>query len=146
MVVVLKALVEDGQMLLADGRRLVAPALMPPGGDGDGDGDPNVIPIHPAFKLFVLANRPGYPFLGNDLFREAGDCFSVHIVANPPPDSQVAMLRGHAADGRVPDPVLRRLPVSVSRSTFSHIVAAESGGAQTRTWTLSSSDQISAPV
>jgi len=26
--------------------------------------------------MFVLANRPGFPFLGNDFYREIGDVFS----------------------------------------------------------------------
>ena len=30
----------------------------------------NVIPIHPEFRMLVLANRPGFPFLGNDFFKE----------------------------------------------------------------------------
>jgi len=28
------------------------------------------------FRMFVLANRPGFPFLGNDFYREIGDVFS----------------------------------------------------------------------
>ena len=69
-VVVLKSLVEDGRMRLADGRQLLAPALLPARGGG-GAPDPRVIPIHPDFKLFVLANRPGWPFLGNDLLDDS---------------------------------------------------------------------------
>jgi hypothetical protein len=42
-------LVEDGEMLLADGRRIVR----------GGEPRDNVIPLHPDFKMFVLANRPG---------------------------------------------------------------------------------------
>lgn len=26
--------------------------------------------------MFVLANRPGFPFLGNDFFHEIGDVFA----------------------------------------------------------------------
>jgi len=29
-----------------------------------------VIQIHPDFRLIALANKPGFPFLGNDLVRE----------------------------------------------------------------------------
>lgn len=61
MVVVLKGLVEDGFMRLSDGRVLMA---NPPN-----DAPDNVIPIHPNFRMFLLANRPGFPFLGNDLMR-----------------------------------------------------------------------------
>ena len=45
---VLKGLVEDGELLLADGRRISR--------HGD-DFDDNIIPIHPNFSLWVLANR-----------------------------------------------------------------------------------------
>ena len=32
----------------------------------------NVIPMHPDFRMLVLANRPGFPFLGNDFFGSLG--------------------------------------------------------------------------
>ena len=64
----------------------------------------------PGFRCVVLANRPGHPFLGNDFFREAGDCFSVHVIANPPAETMLEMLRSYAPDReRVPDHVLTRL-------------------------------------
>ena len=57
-----------------------------------------------------MANRPGFPFLGNDFFREAGDCFSVHVVQNPPQQTMLEMLRAYAPnEERVPQHVLRRL-------------------------------------
>ena len=115
---VLKTLVEDGEMLLTDGRRLIA-------GDVDvtATGD-RVIPIHPVrrrggprfklcycgahpspnprmadntggrrgvrrwhsrrqhFRMIVLANRPGFPFLGNDFYREIGDVFSGSVASS----------------------------------------------------------------
>jgi len=37
----------------------------------------NDITMHPDFQMIVLANRPGFPFLGNDFFREIGDVFAV---------------------------------------------------------------------
>jgi hypothetical protein len=82
-VVVLKGLVEDQEMILSDGRRIVPMGTPSP--------PPQSIPIHPKFRMIVLANRPGtlpsskssnsnmitgYPFLGNDFFAECGDCFS----------------------------------------------------------------------
>lgn len=36
------------------------------------DGRENVIVIHPDFRMIVLANRPGFPFLGNDFFGTLG--------------------------------------------------------------------------
>ena len=29
--------------------------------------------MHPDFRLIVLANRPGFPFLGNDFYRALGN-------------------------------------------------------------------------
>ena len=48
-----------------------------------------VIPIHPDFRMIVLANRPGFPFLGNDFFAALGDVFSCHAVDNPDLESEM---------------------------------------------------------
>ncbi len=88
---VLKTLVESGEMYLADGRRIVAAAS--PSADPS---DPRQLVAHPDFRMIVLANRPGFPFLGNDFFAALGDLFSCHVVDNPPLDSEVAMLRRYA--------------------------------------------------
>jgi len=110
-VCVLKGLIEDGQMLLSDGRRILTPALadaharangLPHGTDA-----PGVIRLHPNFKMLVLANPAKFPFLGNDFFRETGDVFSCHVIDNPDRDSQLALLRAYAPD--VSDDVLGRL-------------------------------------
>ena len=75
-------------MLLADGRRLLDPrraaeeaaeqaaAIEAGGGVGVVR---EVVPIHPDFRLWVLANRPGFPFLGQDFFAECGDIFATHV-------------------------------------------------------------------
>jgi hypothetical protein len=60
-VVVLKSLV-DGEMTLADGRRIVPPHA------GQQQqltttNEASVIVMHPNFRLIVLANKPGWPFL-----------------------------------------------------------------------------------
>ena len=99
-VCILKGLVEDGEMTLSDGRRILRDA-------GEQDDLSKVIPIHPGFKMFLLANRPGFPFQGNDLFRETGDVFSSHVVENPDLESEVQLLQGYAPDVEVS--VLRRL-------------------------------------
>uniref|UniRef100_A0A8C0G0E2 VWFA domain-containing protein n=1 Tax=Chelonoidis abingdonii TaxID=106734 RepID=A0A8C0G0E2_CHEAB len=97
---ILKTLVESGEMVLSDGRRLVAnPANV--------DGRENVIVIHPDFRMIVLANRPGFPFLGNDFFGTLGDIFSCHAVDNPKPQSELAMLRQYGPD--VPEQILQKL-------------------------------------
>ncbi|XP_053164187.1 von Willebrand factor A domain-containing protein 8 isoform X2 [Hemicordylus capensis] len=97
---ILKTLVESGEMILSDGRRLIAnPASV--------NGRENVIVIHPDFRMMVLANRPGFPFLGNDFFGTLGDIFSCHAVDNPKPNSELAMLRQYGPE--VPEPVLQKL-------------------------------------
>ncbi|XP_067896341.1 von Willebrand factor A domain-containing protein 8 isoform X2 [Heterodontus francisci] len=97
---ILKTLVESGEMILSDGRRIVVhPASV--------EGRPDVIVIHPDFRMIVLANRPGFPFLGNDFFGALGDIFSCNAVDNPKPQSELAMLRQYGPD--VPEPVLQKL-------------------------------------
>ena len=55
-----------------------------------------MIEIHPNFRAIVLANRPGFPFLGNDFFAECGDVFSCHVVDNPDPKSELELLGAYA--------------------------------------------------
>uniref|UniRef100_A0A8B9HSU4 von Willebrand factor A domain containing 8 n=1 Tax=Astyanax mexicanus TaxID=7994 RepID=A0A8B9HSU4_ASTMX len=97
---ILKTLVESGEMILADGRRIVSDPL-------EASGRPNAIPMHPDFRMIVLANRPGFPFLGNDFFGSLGDIFSCHAVDNPKPQAEFAMLKQYGPD--VPDAVLQKL-------------------------------------
>lgn len=104
---VLKGLVEDGELLLADGRRISR--------HGDRS-DPDVIRIHPNFSLWVLANRPGFPFLGNDFFREIGDCFNTRVVNNPDLDSEIQLLASYAPS--LDQEVIRALASSFSDLRF----------------------------
>ncbi|ELK10026.1 hypothetical protein PAL_GLEAN10015259 [Pteropus alecto] len=97
---ILKTLVENGEMILADGRRILA-------NSAHVDGRENVIVIHPDFRMIVLANRPGFPFLGNDFFGTLGDIFSCHAVDNPKPHSELKMLRQYGPN--VPEPILQKL-------------------------------------
>ncbi|XP_048656519.1 von Willebrand factor A domain-containing protein 8, partial [Marmota marmota marmota] len=97
---ILKTLVENGEMILADGRRIVA-------NSANVDGRENVIVIHPDFRMIVLANRPGFPFLGNDFFGTLGDIFSCHAVDNPKPHSELEMLKQYGPN--VPEPILQKL-------------------------------------
>uniref|UniRef100_A0A673I9L6 ATPase dynein-related AAA domain-containing protein n=1 Tax=Sinocyclocheilus rhinocerous TaxID=307959 RepID=A0A673I9L6_9TELE len=92
---ILKTLVESGEMILADGRRIVSA------------GRSNAIPMHPDFRMIVLANRPGFPFLGNDFFGALGDIFSCHAVDNPKPQAEFAMLKQYGPDS--PDAILQKL-------------------------------------
>lgn len=96
---VLKSLIEDGQMVLGDGRRLVSNAE-----DKERADD---IVIHRNFRMIVLANRPGYPFLGNDFYREIGDVFSCHAVDNPDMASEMYLLRKYGPN--VPEDLLEKM-------------------------------------
>ncbi|XP_023555905.1 von Willebrand factor A domain-containing protein 8 [Octodon degus] len=97
---ILKTLVENGEMILADGRRIVA-------NSANVNGRENVVVIHPDFRMIVLANRPGFPFLGNDFFGTLGDIFSCHAVDNPKPHSELEMLKKYGPN--VPEPILQKL-------------------------------------
>lgn len=66
---ILKTLVENGEMILSDGRRIVPKHMMESSG-GDAS---SFIPVHDDFRMIVLANRPGFPFLGNDFFAALGE-------------------------------------------------------------------------
>ncbi|MEQ2240977.1 hypothetical protein ILYODFUR_020674 [Ilyodon furcidens] len=57
--------------------------------------------------MLVLANRPGFPFLGNDFFGALGDIFSCHAVDNPKPQAELAMLKQYGPD--VPEATLQKL-------------------------------------
>lgn len=69
---VLKNLVETGNMRLADGRQIVS--------NTNTIKDDSVIILHPDFRMIVLANRPGFPFLGNNLFSTLGNTNIIHDV------------------------------------------------------------------
>ncbi|XP_048458994.1 von Willebrand factor A domain-containing protein 8 isoform X3 [Rhincodon typus] len=97
---ILKTLVESGEMILSDGRRIVVDPT-------SAEGRPDAIVVHPDFRMIVLANRPGFPFLGNDFFGALGDIFSCNAVDNPKPRSELAMLRQYGPD--VPESVLQKL-------------------------------------
>lgn len=88
---ILRTLVDSGEMTLSDGRKIVAT------GEGKAAREENptqeIIETHPNFRVIVLANRPGFPFLGNDFFSSLGDVFSCHAVDNPSPDSEIYLLQ-----------------------------------------------------
>eukprot|EP00040_Diaphanoeca_grandis_P037065 m.239589 g.239589 ORF g.239589 m.239589 type:complete len:1870 (-) comp33748_c0_seq3:356-5965(-) len=94
---VLKSLVEASDMTLYDGRRIVPTDYV-----GQED-ESTLIRMHPKFRMIVLANRPGFPFLGNDFYGSIGDVFSCHAVINPSMESELSMLAkyGPSVDPRV---------------------------------------------
>lgn len=94
---VLKSLVESGDMTLSDGRRIVPSDYTGPAPED------SIVRTHPDFRMIVLANRPGFPFLGNDFYGSIGDVFACHAVSNPTMESELAMLAkyGPSVDPRI---------------------------------------------
>jgi hypothetical protein len=82
-VAVLASLAARGEMTLSDGRKIRPSTIA---------GEPNDIIMHPSTRLILLANRPGFPFLGNAFLRVLGDAFSTHAVCNPDSQSEENVL------------------------------------------------------
>ncbi|KAH1005033.1 hypothetical protein HUJ04_006106 [Dendroctonus ponderosae] len=103
---ILKTLVESGQMILSDGRRI---SQQPPeeAADSSVPGKETCIKIHKDFRMIVLANRPGFPFLGNDFFGALGDLFSSRAVENPSVESEIELLKQYGPE--VPTKTIRNL-------------------------------------
>ncbi|KAG6857487.1 hypothetical protein H0H87_002112 [Tephrocybe sp. NHM501043] len=81
-VAILRSLAGQSEMTLSDGRRVR------PVHEREGD-----IVVHPNFRLVLLANRPGYPFLGNHFLQVLGENFSPHSVTNPDQASERRLLQ-----------------------------------------------------
>ena len=101
---VLKSLIESGEMILSDGRRIVPKSYTSAMNQTVPD---HLIRTHANFRIIVLANRPGYPFLGNDFFSVLGDLLSCHPIDNPDPKSEVEMLKMYGP--QVPESTLKKL-------------------------------------
>eukprot|EP00081_Caenorhabditis_elegans_P026604 NP_510161.2 Von (von) Willebrand factor A domain containing [Caenorhabditis elegans] len=88
-IAILKSLLDTGTLVLGDGRTL-RPASSFTEADKTND---RIVPIHPNFRIIMLANRPGFPFLGNNLFAVLGDLFAIHMIDHPGRDSELAMIK-----------------------------------------------------
>lgn len=99
---ILKTLVENGEMILSDGRK-----ILPYSPANQSLSSEYYIQTHPDFRMIVLANRPGFPFLGNDFFAALGDLFSCHAVDNPSTDSEIFLLQQYGPT--VPESTLKKL-------------------------------------
>lgn len=104
---ILKTFVENGEMNLCDGRK-----ILPHAAGESGTESANEIRMHPDFRMIVLANRPGFPFLGNDFFASLGDLFSCHSVDNPTIESETYLLQQYGPD--VDPKLLQKLVVAFS--------------------------------
>ncbi|KLO18907.1 hypothetical protein SCHPADRAFT_935748 [Schizopora paradoxa] len=98
-VAVFRSLAGQGEMTLSDGRRVRR--------HREREDD---IVVHKNFRLILLANRPGYPFLGNHFLQVLGDNFSCHAVSNPDLDSERRLLQQLAPE--IPEDTLLRLVAS----------------------------------
>ncbi len=58
-------------MQLADGRLILPRKIKSDVKETD------IIRLHPDFRMIVLANRPGFPFLGNDFFSALGTLITI---------------------------------------------------------------------
>ncbi|CDO72121.1 hypothetical protein BN946_scf184962.g64 [Trametes cinnabarina] len=80
-VAIFRSLAGHGQLSLSDGRRVRETK----------EREDDVV-VHPNFRLILLANRPGYPFLGNHFLQVLGDNFCCHAVTNPDMASERKLL------------------------------------------------------
>ncbi|KAF9034673.1 hypothetical protein BDZ89DRAFT_1157933 [Hymenopellis radicata] len=94
-VAIFRSLAGQNEMTLSDGRRVCSVR------ERDND-----IVVHANFRLILLANRPGYPFLGNHFLQVLGENFSAHSVPNPDQASERNLLEQLAPE-LDPDLVLR---------------------------------------
>lgn len=93
---VFKGLIDDGELLLGDGRRILSASAAHALGLKE---SPSVIISHPRFMIWALANRPGWPFLGNSIFRSGlSTSFSVHWIENPDANSESMLLQAYAPE------------------------------------------------
>ena len=60
--------------LYVQNRNYLKQIVLFPTADAKISASPSVIVAHPDFRMVVLANRPGFPFLGNDFFGAMGQC------------------------------------------------------------------------
>ncbi|KAJ3774347.1 AAA domain-containing protein [Lentinula raphanica] len=86
-VAVFRSLAGRGELTLSDGRRVRRK------GREDRKGDDLDIIVHENFRLVLLANRPGYPFLGNHFLQVLGESFSPYAISNPDQASERKLLQ-----------------------------------------------------
>ncbi|ULT83400.1 hypothetical protein L3Y34_012561 [Caenorhabditis briggsae] len=88
-IAILKSLLDTGNLVLGDGRSL-RPASSFTEADKKNE---KLVAIHPNFRIIMLANRPGFPFLGNNLFAVLGDLFAIHMIDHPGRQSEFEMIQ-----------------------------------------------------
>ncbi|KAG0140334.1 hypothetical protein CROQUDRAFT_674710 [Cronartium quercuum f. sp. fusiforme G11] len=78
---ILKSLAEDGEMSLSDGRKIVFQKK-----------SDMEIEMNKNFKMILLANRPGFPFLGHHFINLIGDGFNFYCIKNPDLESEIELI------------------------------------------------------
>ncbi|KAJ4500247.1 AAA domain-containing protein [Lentinula lateritia] len=95
-VAVFRSLAGRGELTLSDGRRVRKTGKQGEKEQNE-DGRDDII-VHKDFRLVLLANRPGYPFLGNHFLQVLGESFSPYAVSNPDQASERKLLQQLAPD------------------------------------------------
>ncbi|KAJ3746345.1 AAA domain-containing protein [Lentinula detonsa] len=90
-VAVFRSLAGRGELTLSDGRRV---RMKDKKGQEERkeNGNDDII-VHKNFRLVLLANRPGYPFLGNHFLQVLGESFSPYAISNPDQKSERKLLQ-----------------------------------------------------
>ncbi|CAO1629064.1 unnamed protein product [Sympodiomycopsis kandeliae] len=99
---IFKSLSERSQLTLPDGRQ-----IRPVGSVAVSQDD---IVIHPNFKCILLANRPGFPFLGNEFLSTLGQGFSPFVIGNPDLESEIRLLKQAAPN--VDESLIKKLDLA----------------------------------
>ncbi|KIK61659.1 hypothetical protein GYMLUDRAFT_42680 [Collybiopsis luxurians FD-317 M1] len=86
-VAIFRSLAGKGELTLSDGRRVRRDS-----GEAKEENGDDII-VHEDFRLVLLANRPGYPFLGNHFLQVLGESFSPYAVSNPDQLSERKLLQ-----------------------------------------------------
>ena len=104
---ILKSLIEDGNMVLGDGRRIVTMQEYEKRKYLKDANLDRLLPIVKGFRIIALANPPNFPFHGNEFYSSSGDIFSTHFVSNVDVDSEIKLLQSYAPT--VPELIIRKL-------------------------------------
>ncbi|CAH7688707.1 AAA domain-containing protein [Phakopsora pachyrhizi] len=81
---IFKSLADHNELSLSDGRKIV------PNGRAKKSDE---IEMKEGFRMILLANRPGFPFLGNQFLDGLGDGFSCYSIDNPDRASEIEVVR-----------------------------------------------------
>ncbi|KAG2378887.1 hypothetical protein C9374_008035 [Naegleria lovaniensis] len=104
---ILKSLIEDGNMVLGDGRTIVTMKEYERRRQLQEANLDRLLPIAKGFRIIALANPPNFPFHGNEFYASSGDIFSTHFVSNVDVDSEIKLLQSYGPN--VQELIIRKL-------------------------------------